>query len=113
MSQRLKNNFYRITLVNKEKTERLTIDIRINFSNCITGVENTLSDLCIIEIKQDGNTYSPFKDYLANLRIQKKRISKYCLGMVLTDSLLKVNNFKSKFIYINKVLKYGVINDPK
>jgi hypothetical protein len=113
LSQRLKNNFFRITLVNKEKTERLTIDVRINFSNCITGVENTLSDLCVIEIKQDGNTYSPFKDYLSDLRIKRKRISKYCLGMILTDSNLKQNNFKTKLIYIHKLLNYGVINNPE
>jgi len=113
LSQRLKNNFSRITLVNKGKTERLTIDFYINFSNCVTGVENGLPDLCIIEIKQDGDIHSPFKDYLLDLRIRKKSISKYCLGMVLTDSSLKANNFKSKFIYIHKLLNHGIINTPE
>ena len=31
IAKRLQNSFYRITLVNKKKTERLTIDIKINF----------------------------------------------------------------------------------
>jgi hypothetical protein len=110
LSKRLKNSFFRITLVNKEKTERLTIDIQINFSNCITGVENGFPHLCIIEIKQDGNAHSPFKDYLADLRIKQKRISKYCLGMILTDASLKKNNFKRKLIYINKLLNHDIIN---
>jgi len=110
LSKRLKNSFFRITLVNKEKTERLTIDMQINFSNCITEVENGLPHLCIIEIKQDGNTHSPFKDYLADLRIKRKRISKYCLGMILTDTSLKQNNFKEKLIYINKLLNHDIIN---
>jgi len=113
LNQRLKNSFYRITLVNKAKTERLTIDVLINFFNYVTGVENSYPDLCIIEIKQDGNTHSPFKDYLADLRIKQRRISKYCLGMVLTDVNLKANNFKRKFIYIHKILNYGIISSPE
>ena len=113
LNQRLKNNFFRITLVNKGKTERLTIDLDINFSNCITGVGSRLSDLCIVEVKQDGDVHSPFKDYLADLRIWKKSISKYCLGMVLTDSKLKANNFKRKLIYIHKLLNHDIINTPE
>lgn len=113
LNQRLNNNFFRITLVNKEKTERLTIDTDISFSNCITRIENQLSDLCIIEVKQEGDVYSPFKDYLADLRIRKRSISKYCLGMVLTDSSLKANNFKRKLIYIHKLLNHGIINRPE
>jgi hypothetical protein len=105
LSKRLKNSFYRITLVNEGKTERLTIDMDIKFENCITGTLNGFSQLCIIEVKQDGNVHSPFKDYLAELRIKKKSISKYCLGMVLTDPGLKSNRFRSKLIYINKLLK--------
>jgi hypothetical protein len=110
LSKRLKNNFYRITLVNKGKTERLTIDINIKFENYITGTVNGFPQLCIIEVKQDGNVHSPFKDYLADLRIKKKSISKYCLGMVITDPELKANRFKSKLIYINRLIKNDAIN---
>ncbi|MCQ2208922.1 MAG: polyphosphate polymerase domain-containing protein [Paludibacteraceae bacterium] len=98
---RLRNSFFRITLVNKEKSERLTIDFNINFENCVTGVKNTISKLCIVEVKQDGNAHSHFKDYLSSLRIKKRSISKYCLGMVLTDPSLKNNRFKEKVRYIN------------
>ncbi len=100
---RLRNNFFRITLVNKEKSERLTIDFNINFENCVTGVKNTIPHLCIVEVKQDGNAHSHFKDYLASLRIKKRSISKYCLGMVLTDPSLKCNRFKEKVRYIQKL----------
>ena len=100
---RLRNSFFRITLVNKEKSERLTIDFNINFENCVTGVKNTIPKLCIVEVKQDGNAHSHFKDYLASLRIKKRSISKYCLGMVLTDPSLKYNRFKEKIRYINKL----------
>ena len=100
---RLRNSFFRITLVNKEKSERLTSDFNINFENCVTGVKNTIPKLCIVEVKQDGNAHSHFKDYLASLRIKKRSISKYCLGMVLTDPSLKYNRFKEKIRYINKL----------
>ena len=100
---RLRNSFFRITLVNKEKSERLTIDYNINFENCVTGTKNTIPKLCIVEVKQDGNAHSHFKDYLASLRIKKRSISKYCLGMVLTDPSIKYNRFKEKIRYINKL----------
>jgi VTC domain. len=100
---RLRNSFFRITLVNKEKSERLTIDYNINFENCVTGTKNTIPKLCIVEVKQDGNAHSHFKDYLASLRIKKRSISKYCLGMVLTDPSIKYNRFKEKVRYINKL----------
>ncbi len=113
LNQRLKNNYFRITLVNKGKTERLTIDIDMKFSNCITGIEGQLPDLCIIEVKQEGDSYSPIKEYLAELRIKKSSISKYCLGMVLSDANLKANNFKRKIIHIHKLLNHDIINTPE
>lgn len=100
---RLRNNFFRITLVNKEKSERLTIDFNIKFENCVTGIKNTIPKLCIVEVKQDGNAHSHFKDYLNTFRLKKRSISKYCLGMVLTDPNLKYNRFKEKLRYIEKL----------
>lgn len=44
-----------MTLVNRDKTERLTIDTNIRFRNLHTGREQSLPDLVIIELKQDGN----------------------------------------------------------
>ena len=104
ISGRLRNQFSRITLVNKGKTERLTIDINIKFDNCVTGNQNTIPSLCIVEVKRDGNVYSPFTSYMADFRIKKKSISKYCLGMILTDPGLKQNRFKEKLRYIEKML---------
>lgn len=103
ISPRLQNQFSRITLVNKGKTERLTIDVFVNFHNFKTEEDNIIPKLCIIEVKQDGNVHSPFKDYLMELRIKQRSISKYCLGMILTDKSLKANRFKDKVKYINKL----------
>ena len=99
----VENEFDRITLVNKGRTERLTIDSDIRFINRHTGLSAAVPDLVIIELKQDGNIPSFFKRVLLALRIKPKRISKYCLGTVLTNPEIKANRFKRKLRYINKL----------
>ena len=99
----VENEFDRITLVNKGRTERLTIDSGIRFVNRHTGQRAEVPDLVIIELKQDGNVPSYFKEVLLGLRIKPKRISKYCLGTALTNPTVKANRFKIKLRYINKL----------
>ena len=103
LAPRLENAFQRITLVNKAKTERVTIDFGIRFHNWLTGCDADVSDLVIVEVKQDGTLPSKFKDFLRDARVQRKGLSKYCLGMLLTDEHLKYNRFKSKIRYVNKL----------
>jgi hypothetical protein len=100
---RLENSFHRITLVNKEKTERLTIDVNPAFRNPSDGMEKQLDDLVIIELKQTGYRSSFAKSVLSDMRIQPIRISKYCLGTILTVPDVKKNRFKEKLIQINKI----------
>ena len=101
----VENNFDRITLVNREKTERLTIDTHIKFYNHLTGISAQIPELVIIELKQDGNYPSFFKALLFDMRIRAKRISKYCLGTMLTVPEVKMNRFKKKLRYIEKITK--------
>ena len=100
----VENEFTRITLVNKEKTERITIDGDIRFINHHTGLNADISELVIIEVKQYGHQASPFKKLLHELNIKPKRISKYCLGTLLTNPQAKHNRFKAKIRYINKLI---------
>lgn len=99
----LENNFDRITLVNRDKTERLTIDSHLCFYNRYTGESAEIPHLVIIELKQDGNYPSFFKQVLADMRIHPHRISKYCLGTMLTNSSVKRNRFKKKMRRIAKL----------
>ena len=99
------SRFDRITLVNKEKTERLTIDGNLVFSNCQTGVEKVMSGLMIIELKQDGKCTSLFRNLLFDYKILPNGFSKYCLGTVETNPDAKTNRFKSKIRYINKLIE--------
>lgn len=103
LTPRLENAFRRITLVNKAKTERVTIDFGIRFHNWLSGCDADVSDLVIVEVKQDGSLPSKFKDILRDARVQRKGLSKYCLGMLLTDEHLKYNRFKDKIRYVNKL----------
>ncbi len=99
----IENFFSRITLVNKGKSERLTIDFDLRFHNLITDLRDKLNRVVIIELKRDGNVPSPALDIIRTLRIRKSGFSKYCIGSALTHNGLKRNNFKERLRLINKL----------
>ena len=100
----LENRFSRITLVNKARTERLTIDTSLCFHNCVTGIERDLTGIVIIELKQDGNYPSFVRPLLRELRIFPTGFSKYCIGCALTNPSLKKNRFNERLVMVNKLL---------
>lgn len=100
----LETLFRRITLVNRAMTERLTIDTRLCFKNFRTGSEASLRDAVIIELKQDGHAASEMKDILLGHRVKPLRVSKYCIGVTLTDPSAKHNRFKRKVRTIEKII---------
>jgi hypothetical protein len=63
-----------------------------------------LESFMILELKQSGWAHSHFRDILSKLNIQRRSFSKYCIGIVLTDSEVKYNNFKRRLIRLNKLL---------
>lgn len=99
----IENNFNRITLVNKHKTERLTIDTSLQLDNKVTGNKMLLDRLVIIELKRDGNEYSPIRDIMRDMRIMPQGFSKYCMGMTLTNESLKRNRFKERLMLLEKM----------
>lgn len=104
LSPHVRTSFNRITLVNKRKTERLTIDMDLAFENLRTGERTELPGVVIIELKQDGLCYSEMKDILLQLRVHPRKVSKYCVGTVLTNQEVKSNRFKDKIRYIMKLI---------
>jgi len=100
----INNNFHRITLVNKAKTERLTIDSQLCFHNLVSGVDKDMGELIIIELKRDGLVYSPVLEMLRQLRIHPHGFSKYCMGSALTNPDLPVNRFKDKLRDIDIIM---------
>lgn len=103
LSERIENRFRRITLVNRNLTERLTIDTQLRFHNLLTEETCLMNGLVIIELKRDGNTPSPILEMLRRLHIHPAKFSKYCVGMALTDERLKYNRFKPRLRMIDKM----------
>ncbi len=104
LSPELSTAFRRITLVNPAKTERLTIDTRMHFTNYRTGKEASLEDAVIIELKQDGRAASRIKEIFLDHRVKQVRLSKYCVAVTLTDHSVKSGRFKEKVRRIEKMI---------
>jgi len=103
LSPKLRTTFHRITLVNKAKTERLTIDMDLVWDNVVSGEKKSFCDLVIIELKRDGNVPSKMTHIMLDHRIHPLKISKYCIGTALTTHDIKKNRFKSKIRKIEKL----------
>jgi hypothetical protein len=99
------NFFHRITLVNRAKTERLTIDTNLQFNNIVTDTHREMGDLVIVELKRDGQVFSPVLEMLRQLRIHPHGFSKYCMGAAMTNNQLLVNRFKPKLRDVEKMLR--------
>ena len=95
--------FKRITLVNPERSERLTIDMDVRFRNFRTGMEAGLGNAVIIELKQDGRAGSRMREILLRHRILPCRISKYCAGITMTTPGIRAGRFKEKVRLIEKI----------
>jgi hypothetical protein len=95
-------NYSRITLVNKFSSERLTIDIGLNF---IAGDRKAdLGNIVIAEVKQDkANSMSPIISVMKKRRIKTGSISKYCFGIITLFDSVRKNNFKEKIRGIKKL----------
>lgn len=95
--------FDRITLVDPDLKERITIDLNLHFSNFRSGKTAEMGPLVIIELKQDGLRHSYFRDILLRRRVFPYRVSKYCIAVTLTDPNARYGRFKEKIRYIEKI----------
>lgn len=106
LEAKLKTSYHRIILLNKEKTERITIDYDLYFRNADTGNKVELPQLSIVEIKKKPYITSFTAIKMRESHINPYRISKYCLGASLTDSGIKQNRIKQKIRYITKITDF-------
>jgi len=98
------NYFRRVTLVNRAKTERLTIDTSLQFHNCLTGHDRDMGPLVVVELKRDGQVFSPVLEMLRRLHIHPHGFSKYCMGAAMTNESLPVNRFKPKLGDVERII---------
>lgn len=104
LRKHIENHFFRITLVNTEMTERITIDTGLEFHNLISDKFLYLNDIGIIEWKRDAlSSNSKLKETLLDLRIHQSGFSKYCMGMAMTNPDLCQNRVKKRIRFIEKL----------
>ncbi len=87
--------YNRITLVNKKRPERVTIDLNLCAAN--EAVSQNFENLAVIEIKQEKLKKSPAKQVLKQLGLRPGTLSKYCLGIISLDEAVKHNRLKPLF----------------
>ena len=98
----LGNTFTRITLVSKQRKERLTLDFELAFRH--GGQEVDLPVLAIAEVKQEGfSNDSDFIQQMRHMGVRPTSFSKYCLGVNHLYPHLKQNNFKPRHLLIQKL----------
>lgn len=98
----LKNTFTRITLVEQNLPERITIDLDLAFQ--WKEKRQDLPEVVIVEVKQESqNRKSPFVAALKGKHIRPETMSKYCLGVALLVPSIKRNSFKEKLLKLKKI----------
>lgn len=98
---KIRSNFDRITLVDNNFTERVTIDTIPVFKT--TDSEIILENLVIIEVKQSkANRPALITQVLGAHKIRRQGFSKYCIGRSLLEENIKKNNFKPLLLRIRK-----------
>ena len=96
----LHNYFQRFTLVNTQRSERVTIDLGLKYKTDATTKQ--FKNVVIVEVKQEKqNTRTPIYSILKSNRIRTVSFSKYCMGVsnIFTD--IKSNKFKELNLKIN------------
>ncbi len=111
LSPSLSVSFTRVTLVNPEFSERVTIDRGLRFCNPRTSVNADAGSVVVIEIKQDSRSAGTMKGLLLRHRARLFKMSKYCIGICMTDSEVRKGRFLEKLRYINKINKINNTNN--
>lgn len=93
-------NYNRYTLVNKAGSERVTVDLDLEFIK--EQQHKKLENIVIAEVKQDRRKSSPFMDIMKKYHLREGSISKYCMGIASVCETVKKNNFKNKLTIINR-----------
>ncbi|MBC8399544.1 MAG: polyphosphate polymerase domain-containing protein [Flavobacteriales bacterium] len=98
----LYNNFSRMTLVNKNEPERITIDVDLSFS--FRNDKKKFDKLVVVEIKQEGKRLNTtINRALKSMSILPTNFSKYCIGISNIIDDIKSNRFKEINLKINKL----------
>lgn len=103
LEPKLWNDYLRITLVNKTRVERVTLDLNLSFGWRESW--SALPGVAIVEIKQDVCSHqSQFHSQMRRFGVRQISLSKYCAGVSLVYQGVKRNNFKPQLREVEKVM---------
>jgi hypothetical protein len=101
--------FRRITLVDPDKEERVTIDFDVTFSHGV--LERRMTGLVVAEVKQPRTGSSRFREVMRQHGIRPGSLSKYCLGVACLRADVKKNLFKSRIRRILQLTEHETAAD--
>lgn len=102
LEPKIVSRFNRITLVNPELSERVTIDINPSWNYGDRRI--SAANVIIAEVKCIKITHvAGFGRLLRESGIHPARMSKYCIGTALLFPELKHNRFKAKILHLKKL----------
>jgi hypothetical protein len=103
----LLNNFDRIHLLSRNSEERLTIDLNVQVETGATPVH--LPGIAIAEFKQPRSAgarrSAAFLNQMRAIHARPTGFSKYCMGLLLTNSGIKHNLFKPQLRRLNRLME--------
>ncbi len=103
LSPTLTSEFKRITLVNKNVCERITIDLNMSFANDTKNLN--INNCVIVEIKRNReDVFSTFARTIKEQGFLPLSISKYCLGTVALNDGVKYNRFKPRLRKVDSLM---------
>jgi len=104
-------SFRRITLVDPERAERVTIDFDVSFHQ--GDLERRMTGLVVAEVKQTRSGPSRFRDAMRRHGIRPGSLSKYCLGAACLRGDVKKTLFKARIRRILQLTRHGTAADTE
>ena len=92
LHQSLCSDYTRITLLHKQRKEKVTLDFNLRFFENQKSVQ--YNNLVIVEVKVENSSAIHFNTIMKKYKIRSGSLSKYCLGLISLNPTLKKNNFK-------------------
>lgn len=104
LAGRLWNHYTRITLVSKQRAERVTLDLDLAFGRDADAAG--LPGIVVAEVKYVGNRHaSEFVRLMRACHVRDTSFSKYCMGISLLYPDVKHNRFKAKQRQVTRLMQ--------
>jgi hypothetical protein len=110
IEEKITNTFNRISLIARNRRERITIDSHLVFSNQLETID--LPEFVIIEVKQEKADFNTTAiKHLKSLGIRSRNFSKYVTAVSLLEKTVKYNNLKPLHLKLQQLADSYADND--